>query len=122
MTLNQLFQTFFYYLDFLHILIDEYLKKSKYVRFKYFFCDEKKRVILWALEEYPSRIFTLQKQISWEKFPITLSEKWLGLLGIGSMFKTKFAIGESPKALKKLAAKKVGSKKKLWLKNDINQT
>jgi hypothetical protein len=29
------------------------------------------------------------------------------------MFKTKFAIGESPKALKKSAAKKVGGKKKL---------
>ncbi len=37
---------------------------------------------------------------------MTLSEKRLGLLGIGSKFKNKFGIGESRKGLKKLAAKK----------------
>jgi hypothetical protein len=41
------------------------------------------------------KIFTLQQQISLKKFPITLSEKRLGLLGILSMSKNKFAIGES---------------------------
>jgi hypothetical protein len=44
-------------------------------------------------------------QIPWKKFPIILSEKGLGLLGIGSMLKNNFNIGESRKALKKLAAK-----------------
>jgi hypothetical protein len=37
---------------------------------------------------------------------MTLSEKGLGLLGIGSVLKNKFAIGESRIGLKKSAAKK----------------
>ncbi len=56
---------------------------------------------------YQVQNFTLQWQISWKKFPITLSENGLGLLGIGSIFKNKFPICESCKALKKLAAKKI---------------
>jgi hypothetical protein len=40
-----------------------------------------------------------------KKVPHNPTEKGLGLLGIGSMFKNKFAIGKSRKLLKKLAAK-----------------
>jgi hypothetical protein len=38
------------------------------------------------------------------------------------MFKNKFAIGESRKGLKKLAAKKIGAEKKIELINENNET
>jgi hypothetical protein len=43
-------------------------------------------------------------------------------LGIGSKFKNKFAISESPKGLKKSAATKIGGEKKFELKNENNKT
>jgi hypothetical protein len=53
-----------------------------------------------------SNFYTLVANIL-KKVPITLSEKGLGLLGIGSTFKNKFVIGESRKGFKKLAPKKI---------------
>jgi hypothetical protein len=44
---------------------------------------------------------------------MTLPEKGLGLLGIGSMFKNKFAIGESCIGLKKFSAEKNQRRKKI---------
>ncbi len=63
-------------------------------------------IVLWVLEEYTKLNFYTWVVIILKKFSITLSEKRFGLLGIGSMFKNKFAIGKSCQALKKSMAKK----------------
>jgi hypothetical protein len=73
---------------------------------------KKKRVILWVPEEYTKfKFLRFSSKYLEKRFPITLSEKGLGLLGIGSMFKNKFAIGESRMGLKKSAAKKISGEK-----------
>jgi hypothetical protein len=78
----------------------------------YFEC----RLYFGRWKSIPSRNFyTLVANIL-KKFLITISEKGLGVLGIGSIFKNKFASGESCRTSKKSEAKKI------IIKNDMDET
>jgi hypothetical protein len=68
-------------------------------------------LIFGRWKSIPSSNFYTSVANIFKKFPITLSEKGLGILSIGSMFKNKFAIGESCKGLKKSGVKKISGEK-----------
>jgi hypothetical protein len=86
-----------------------------------FFCGETKKSYTYdagytyvAGQPYQDQIWQLLIKIVQKKFPRTPSKKSLVVLGIRTLFKNEFAIGESHQALLILAVEKISGKKKCF--------